>query len=110
MREVSLPDTSIAAYRALTPEKLSKDYKDLVAALNVLKEGTYEDLAMFLNWPDKNKASRRMKELEIAQIVYKPGYKKLTSRRRQAYLYRLVPIKTELVQKELFDIETLLKS
>lgn len=100
-REVSLPDTSLAAFHALTPEKLTKDYNQITNALIVLKEGTYEEIATFLHWNDLNKVSRRLKEMEAAQIVYKPGYKKLTSRKRQAYLYRLVP--TKLVQKGLFE-------
>lgn len=92
----NLPDTSIAAFHALTPEKLTRDYNQIRNALLVLKEGTYEEIAKFLQWADLNKASRRLKEMEAAQIVYKPGYKKLTSRNRQAYLYRLVPTSTQL--------------
>lgn len=97
------PDTSLAAYHALTPEKLSKDYGNISIALSWLKEGTYEEIATFLHWTDLNKVSRRLKEMEAAQIVYKPGYKKLTTRHRQAYLYRLVP--TKMVQKEIFENE-----
>lgn len=101
MREVNqMPDTSISAYRSLTPEKLTKDYRNITNALIVLKEGTYEEIGNFLHWQDLNKVSRRLKEMEAAQIIYKPGYKKLTNRKRMAYLYRLVPIKP--IQKSLF--------
>lgn len=100
-REVTLPDTSLEAYRALTPEKLSRDYANIKYALECKREATYEEIADYLDWVDKNKVSRRLKEMEAAQIVYKPGYKKLTSRNRQAYLYRLVP--TKPIQKTLFQ-------
>lgn len=96
----TLPDTSLAAFHALTPEKLTRDYKHITNALIVLKEGTYEEIGLFLHWQDLNKVSRRLKEMEEAFIVYKPGYKKLTSRKRQAYCYRLVPQRP--IQKELF--------
>lgn len=90
MREVTLPDTSHEAYRALTPEKLSKDYSDIISALRVLREATYEEIVTQLGWKDLSKCSRRMKELQSMQLIYKPGKKKLTSRNRFAYTYKLV--------------------
>lgn len=86
----TLPDTSHEAFRALTPEKLAKDYNQITNALLVLKEATYEEIALFLQWPDMGKCSRRLKEMESAQIIYKPGLKKLTKRLRNAYVYKLV--------------------
>lgn len=89
-REVNLPDTSIAAFKALTPEKLVKDYENIKIALVWLKEANYEQIATFLMWSDINKCSRRLKELEGMQIIYKPGSKSLTKRNRSAYNYKLV--------------------
>lgn len=116
-----LPITSIDAFKALTPEKLAKDYADIVFALKCLKQGSYEQISKVLGWVDMGKCSRRLKELESMQIIYKPGDKVLTSRKRQAFIYKIVengetsvepekimPGKSvgdyakELIQKELF--------
>lgn len=86
----NLPDTSHEAYRALTPEKLAKDYNQITNALIVLKEATYEEISNFLQWNDMGKCSRRLKEMEGASMIYKPGLKKLTKRNRSAYVYKLV--------------------
>lgn len=99
-RETNLPDTSIAAFHALTPEKLAADYEGIIRALKWLKEANYEKIATFLHWEDINKCSRRLKELESMQIIYKPGGKSLTRRNRSAYNYKLV--EKVLVQTELF--------
>lgn len=90
MSTTSLPDTSLAAYRALTPEKLAKDYKDIIIALRFLDEATYEEISQTLTWHDMGKASRRLKEMEAMQLIYKPGKKRLTRRKRSAYVYKLV--------------------
>lgn len=91
MREVNnQPDTSLAAFKALTPEKLAKDYKDIVFALKSLHEANYEQISRFLGWQDINKCSRRLLELQKMEIIYKPGGKSLTNRNRSAYNYKLV--------------------
>lgn len=86
----NLPDTSISAFKALAPDKLAKDYADIVFALKCLKEGSYEQISGFLSWVDMGKCSRRLKELESMQVIYKPGNKTVTSRNRSAYVYKLV--------------------
>ena len=60
-----------------------------MGALKVLKLATYEEIAHACQFPDKNMVSRRLKELEGEQLVYKPGTKKLTRSGRQAYQYAL---------------------
>lgn len=84
------PYTSISAYRALTPEKLTKDYDGIISALKCLKQANYEQISHFLGWQDIVKCARRLKEMENASLIYKPGSKSLTKRNRQAYDYKLV--------------------
>jgi len=86
----TLPDTSISAFRSLTPEKLAKDYRDILFALKSLRLANYEAIASFLGWPDIVKCARRLSEMERAQLIYKPGSKSLTKRNRQAYDYSAV--------------------
>ena len=89
-RKVKLVETSLEAFRALTPEILAKDYQRIIHALKCLKLANYEAIAKFCGWDDINKCSRRLKELESMQIIYKPGSKSLTKRQRQAFNYSLV--------------------
>jgi len=101
MREVNqMPDTSKDAFKALTPEKLAKDYSDIVFALKCLKEGSYEQISKVLGWVDMGKCSRRLKELQSMQVIYKPGNKILTSRNRFAYVYKLVENGEKSVEPE----------
>jgi DNA-binding Lrp family transcriptional regulator len=84
------PETSKAAFLALHPDKLLKDYKLIKIALQKLGEANYEKIASYLNITDLNVISRRTKEMEKLGIIYKPGTKSKTSRNREAYNYRLV--------------------
>jgi len=95
-----LPDTSIDAFKALTPERLRNDYKCIIECLNRLKLANYEQISNNLGWSDINKCSRRLKELESMQIIFKPGSKSLTKRTRQAYNYALVGFGQEKIEPE----------
>lgn len=88
--EKKLPDTSHEAYKKMSNEILSNHHQLIVNALNVLKKATYEEIAAYLNWDDKNRAARRLSELERNQIIYKPGEKKTTKTGRNAYVYSLI--------------------
>lgn len=84
------PDTSKEAFNALTPEKLSKDYKKIIEALKVLGSGNYEQISDYIQCREPNVVSRRLKELESMQLIWKPGAKNLTKRNRSAYIYQLI--------------------
>ncbi len=83
------PQTSLDAYKAVSPESLRDIYVRITQALKTLTLANYDELARFLNLPDINMVSRRLKELEELGLIYKPGTKSLTSRRRQAYQYAI---------------------
>lgn len=88
--ERKLPITSIEAYDSVSYEMLSNHHKLIISALNFLGKATYEEIAGYLNWDDKNRAARRLSELERNQIIYKPGEKRLTKNGRKAYVYSLI--------------------
>jgi predicted transcriptional regulator len=96
----NLPDTSHEAHKMMTSEILSKHHQQIIDALKILKKATYEEIANFLDWDDKNRASRRLAELERNQVIYKPGEKRKTKHGRNAYVYALT--KQEAMVLELF--------
>lgn len=83
------PETSMEAYRALQPEHLRKTYQRIINALQSLGTATYEELADYLNCREPNQISRRLKEMEGMELIWKPGGKRLTKRRRNAFVYQL---------------------
>ena len=85
----NLPETSLEAYKALHPETQRKMYDKIIEALKVLGTATYEELSDFLNCQDRNQISRRLKEMEGLQMIWKPGTKRLTKRNRNAFVYQL---------------------
>lgn len=99
--EKKLPDTSHEAHQSMTKELLSKHHTQIIEALKILKKATSEEIAIYLNWDDKNRSARRMSELEREQIIYKPGEKRKTKYGRNAYVYSL--IKKEATPLFLFD-------
>jgi predicted transcriptional regulator len=87
--EKKLPETSHEAHESMTNELLSKHQSQIIDALKNLKKATSEEIAIYLNWDDKNRSARRMSELERNQIVYKPGEKRKTKYGRNAFVYEL---------------------
>jgi predicted transcriptional regulator len=95
------PETSHEAYEMMTDSILSNHQKQIIDALKILKKATSEEIAIYLNWDDKNRSARRMSELEREQMIYKPGEKRKTKYGRNAYVYSL--IKKEATPLFLFD-------
>lgn len=83
------PDTSTAAYKSVSVEMLNTHHSQIIKALKSLGSGIYEEIADYLGWKDKNRASRRLLEMEKLEIVWKPGAKKPTKSGRSAYVYQL---------------------
>ena len=96
------PNTSISAYESVKKDVISSHQGKIINALLLIKSGTYEEIANHLKWDDKNRAARRLSELERLQIVYKPGEKRKTKSGRDAYVYRLVLIEEKPIQATLF--------
>jgi predicted transcriptional regulator len=100
-RNVTMPETSLEAYKALHPENLRTMYAKIVEALKVKGTATYEELSDYLNCQDRNQISRRLKEMEGLQLIFKPGNKRLTKRGRNAYVYCLTNASQPKTEKEI---------
>jgi len=96
------PKTSIDAYNSIKGDVRQNHNAKIVSALLALKSATYEEIANYLKWDDKNRAARRLSELEREQIVYKPGEKRKTKSGRDAFVYRLFTAEVKLIQTSLF--------
>lgn len=98
----NLPDTSHEANRLMTTELRQRDYDLILGALGVLKIAIYEEISEFLRWSDKNKVSRRLKEMVGLGLIYNLGTKKPTKSGRNAYQYAIVTPDTIIpsIQKE----------
>lgn len=90
--KTNLPETSIEAYKQLTPEKLSKDYKLIIFALRNLKIANYDKIAVYLKLSDRNIVSRRLKEMMELGILIRMDSKSPTTRGRQAFNHRLADV------------------
>lgn len=96
------PQTSLDAYRSMDGKILCEHYQRVLNALNSLYIGIYEQIADKAGFTDKNQVSRRLKELEGMELVYKPGTKGLTKSGRQAYQYKIRTKDTIVPQLEKF--------
>lgn len=94
-----LPSTSLEAYAAVSPEMLTNHHKCILVALNVLKSGTYEQIAEAVAM-EKHQIGRRISEMERMGIIYKPGEKRLTSTGRNAFVYKIVENGEKSVEME----------
>jgi hypothetical protein len=96
------PDTSTKAYYSIKNEARENHQSKIIEALKFLGSATYEEISSFLKWDDKNRAARRLAELERLQIVFKPGEKKKTKSGRDAYVYKLMKATNNYLQPQLF--------
>lgn len=85
----TLPETSHEAFDLMTKPLISNHQQQIIHALKQLKKATFEEIAIFLDWDDKNRAARRLSEMEREQIIYKTGEKRKTKYGRNAFVYCL---------------------
>lgn len=82
------PETSLAAYHSLTNEKLTIDHSRIIDALERLGKANYEQIAAMAKM-DRIAVGRRLKELEVKQLIYKPGTKSFLKSGRYGFDYCL---------------------
>jgi predicted transcriptional regulator len=80
------PATSNEAFRSLDPAKINEIHKKILAALEVMGSGTYEDLANYLHL-ENQRVWRRLSELERAKLIHRPGERKLLKSGRQGMVW-----------------------
>ncbi len=85
------PDTSLIADKLMTKELREDDWNKILEALDYFPNGAiYTDIATHIGWSDKNKVSRRMKEiLDMDNSpIYLTGEKRNTPSNRPAMIYK----------------------
>lgn len=82
-----LPKTSLQAYEKAKP-MIEPHHAKILEAIKILGNPIYEEIAIHLKM-DKHQVGRRLKEMELKELVYKPGATKPTSSNRQAYCYSI---------------------
>ena len=102
------PQTSFDAYHSLEPEKLRDIYKQILAALVILKSATFEEIAAYMK-VDKDRVWKRMSELQKMELVYRPGGKKKLRSGRDGYLWSLTFKGSPTIQEYSKNIQSIAK-
>lgn len=83
------PSTSLEAFKSVTIEMKNNHWGKILKALKSLGSGTYEELADFIGM-ERHQIGRRLKEMELEELIYKSGLKRPTKSGRNAFVYYLV--------------------
>lgn len=94
------PSTSLDAYKSVSIEMKNNHYSKILKALKSLGSGIYEEIADYVGM-DKNQVSRRLKEMELEELVYKSGLKRPTKSGRSAFVYHVVGSSQPKTEKEI---------
>lgn len=97
------PETSTAAYKSLDPDHLNDTYKNILWALGEIGEGHFEDIAKKCG-ANASTIWKRLSELAVAGLIYRPGNKKKLKSGREGYTWML----TGAVTKEMQNREKVL--
>ena len=82
------PETSLEAYRSLEPNKIQQIYKDIMGALSVIGEGSFEDISAHLKI-DKSRVWKRLGEMQKLGMIYRPGNKRMLKSGRNGFTWML---------------------
>lgn len=93
------PETSLEAYRSLKPDKIQQIYTDIIRALSVIGEGTFEDIASWLKI-DKSRVWKRLSEMQKLGMIYNTGRKKLLKSNRNGFTWMLTNGTTPKTQEQ----------
>jgi len=88
MPERKNPETSNEAWRSITTADLNDIYKKIIDALNVLGEGTFEEIAA-VAMVDKSRVWKRLSEMQRMELCYRPGKKKKLKSGRNGFTWML---------------------
>lgn len=99
MAKRKIPQTSLAAYRSLDPEKINDIHKKILSGLEVIGPSTFEDLADYLHLQPQ-RVWRRLSELGSAKLIHRPGERKIMKSGRQGMVWALGPPSEEVEKKK----------
>jgi len=92
------PETSKAADKAMTKEMRVIHFQKILAALNILGEAIYTEIAKTAGM-EHNQVSRRAKEMVSEGLIYRTDKKKKTPSGRNAFVYKaLVGIELPIIE------------
>jgi predicted transcriptional regulator len=94
------PQTSLEAYKSVTVEMKNTHYSKILKALKSLGSGTYEEIGNHIGM-ERHQIGRRLKEMELEELIYKSGSKRPTKSGRSAYVYFLVGSNQPKTEKEI---------
>lgn len=80
------PETSVEAFRSLTADQLTDTYKAILSALDVIGEGTFEEISITAKM-DKARVWKRLSELHKMELIYRPGNKRMLKSGRLGYTW-----------------------
>jgi predicted transcriptional regulator len=81
------PETSIEAYRSLDVRRLNETYRQILVALDSLREATFEEIAAFIGCSPA-KVWKRLSELNRTELIHRPGNKKALKSGKMGYTWR----------------------
>lgn len=94
------PATSLEAYKSVSIEMKNSHWGKIIKALKSLGSGTYEELADHVGM-ERHQIGRRLKEMELEELIFKSGLKRPTKSGRNAYVYYLVGSSQPKTEKEI---------
>lgn len=94
------PETSLAAYKSVSLEMKNSHWGKIIKALKSLGSGTYEELADHVGM-ERHQIGRRLKEMELEELIFKSGLKRPTKSGRNAYVYYLVGSSQPKTEREI---------
>lgn len=94
-----IAETSREAYNSLEPEKIQQIYVDIMKALSIIGEGTFEDISAYLKI-DKSRVWKRLSEMQKNGMIFNTGRKRLLKSNRNGFTWMLTTNNTPKTDKE----------
>lgn len=94
------PPTSAEAFHSLDPIKINEIHKKILAGLEVLSSATFEDLADHLHL-EPQRVWRRLSELGKANLIHRPGDRKVMKSGRQGMTWKLGPFPESVTKNKI---------
>jgi len=92
-------ETSLDAFHSLDPDKIKSLHKKIVSALEVIKEGTYEDIASHLK-EEPVRVWKRMSECHRMGLIHRTGDRKKMASGRQGFIWAAGQASEEVEKKK----------
>lgn len=88
MRKREHCDTSADALASIKSEQMVALYRKIIEALKIIGQGSSQQISAYLTLED-DVVRKRLSELGRMGIIYKPGHKVPTKKKRDSYVWQL---------------------